>query len=63
MKENKKKSCQNYVNQLGYSTKTNTIWRMIRKISGKPQPTNQPTLKHLTKNKQMQLQEKTLQKY
>ena len=34
------------VSQLGSSTKTNTIWGTIRKISGRPQPT---TLKHLTK--------------
>ena len=56
IKEAKKKSWQNYVNQVGSSTKTNTIWRMIRKISRKPQPI---TLKHLTKTKQKQLQEKT----
>ena len=60
IKEAKKKNWQNYVNQLGSSTKTNTVWRRIRKISGKPQPT---TLKHLTKKKkQKQLQEKTQQK-
>ena len=47
IKEAKKKIWQNYVNQLGSPTKTNTIWKMIRKISGKSQPT---TLKHLTKN-------------
>ena len=47
IKETKKKSWQNYVNQLGSSTKANTILRMIWKISGKPQST---TRKHLTKN-------------
>ena len=56
IKEAEKKSWQNFVNQLGSSTKTNKIWRMIRKISGKPRPT---TLKHLTKTKQKQLQGKT----
>ena len=47
IKEAKKKSWQNYVNLLGSSTKTNTIRRMIRKISGKPQST---TIKHLKKS-------------
>ena len=46
--ETKKKSWQNYVNQLASSTRTNTIWAMMSEISGKSQPT---ALKHLTKNK------------
>ena len=48
IKEINKKSWQNYVSQLGSSTRTNTVWTMMRKISRKSQPT---TLKHLTKNK------------
>ena len=48
IKEVKKKSWQTYVSQLGSSTRTNTTWTMMMKISGKPQPT---ALKHLTKNK------------
>ena len=44
IKEAKKKSWRNYVNQLASSTRTNTIW--TRKISGKSHPT---ALKHLTK--------------
>ena len=31
----KRKSWQNYINQLNASIKKNTIWKMIRKISGK----------------------------
>ena len=56
IKEAKKKSWQNYVNQLGSSTKTNTIWRRIRKIS---KNLNQPPSNISQKNKQKQLQEKT----
>ena len=41
----KKKNWQNYVNQLDSSIKT--IWKMIRKISGKTQLT---PLKHFMKN-------------
>ena len=48
MKEIKKKSWQMYVNQLGSCTRINIIWMMMKKISGKPQPS---ALKHLTKNK------------
>ena len=48
IKESKKKIWQNYVNRLDSSTRTNTIWMMIRKISGKSQPT---ALKHPRKNK------------
>ena len=43
IKEVKKKSWQNYVNQLSFSTRTNTIWTMMSKISEKSQPT---ALKH-----------------
>ena len=42
------KTRKDYVNQLGSSTRTNTIWTMMRKISRKNQPT---ALKHFTKNK------------
>ena len=48
IKEAKKKSWWNYVNQLGSSTRTNTIWMMWRKISRKTQST---ALQHLTKKK------------
>ena len=47
MKDTKKKSWQNYVNRLSSSTRTYTIWRMNREISGKNQSTD---FKHLTKN-------------
>ena len=43
----KKISWQNYVNKLNSSTKTNTVWKMICKISSKNQST---PLKHLIKN-------------
>ena len=48
IKQTKKISWQNYVNKLNSSTKTNTVWKMIRKISGKIQTT---PLKNLIKNK------------
>ena len=47
IKETKKICWQNHVNKLNSSTKTNTIWKMICKISGKIQST---PLKHLIKN-------------
>ena len=47
-KNHKRSQEENYVNQLGSSTRTNTIWTMMRKISRKSQPT---ALKHLTRNK------------
>ena len=47
IKQAKKVSGQDYVNKLNSSTKTNTVWKMIRKISGKNQST---PLKHLIKN-------------
>ena len=47
IKQTKKISWQNYVNKLNSSTKTNTIWKMIRKISGKNKVT---PLKHLIIN-------------
>ena len=47
IKQAKKISWQNYINKLNSSTKTNTVWKMIRKISGKNQST---PLKHLIKN-------------
>ena len=40
-------SWQNYANKLNSSFKTNRVWKMIRKISGKNQSTS---LKHLIKN-------------
>ena len=48
IKQTKKFSWQNYVNKLNSSTKTNTVWKMIRKISEKIQST---PLKNLIKNK------------
>ena len=47
IKQAKKISWQNYINKLISSTKTNTVWKMIRKISGKNQST---PLKHLILN-------------
>ena len=47
IKQAKKISWQNYVNRLNSSTKTNTVWKMIKKISGKTQST---PLKHLIKD-------------
>ena len=47
IKQAKRTSWQNFVNQLNSSTKTNTVWKMVRKTAGKNQPT---PLKHLIKN-------------
>ena len=46
--ETKKKCWQEYISKINTSTKPKTIWKMIRKISGKHNP---PPIKHLiTKN-------------
>ena len=47
IKKAKKISWQNYVNKLNSSNETNTVWKMIHKISGKNQST---PLKHLIKD-------------
>ena len=48
IKQAKRTSWQSFVNQLNSSTKTNTVWKIVRKIAGKNKPT---PLKHLIKNK------------
>ena len=47
IKQAKRTSWQNFVNQLNSSNKTNTVWKMVCKIAAKNQPT---PLKHLIKN-------------
>ena len=47
IKENKRKSCHEYVSKLNVKTPTKKVWEMIRKISGKQSNT---TIHHLENN-------------